>query len=428
MKKLLEMIKNKEALKQELAKQAEKTEDKKELEAIQEQIKAINKEITELKAAVEELKDSDGESSKDKGEGSTSGAGESRGQSFGDGESGAGFKPMGTYFMGSQRNKSTENEDVFGSLEYRQAFRNYVINGTPIPTEYLEKRASEITLVNDIGAVIPTTIMQKVVEEAYATGMILPRITQTAFQGGVKIPVSDLKPVATWIEEDTPSEEQKKTIKTNIEFSYYMLECRVSVGLLSATVSLPIFEQTIINNIKEAMTIAIENSIMSGSGSGSPQGILKEDLPTKRIISLSADKIGTVAGWAEVEAAVPLAYESGSVYIMAKSTWEKHINGATDSNGQKIGFVSLSDNQKRILNGREVILTDYIKGFDTALSGDIFAVLVKLNDYMLNSNMAMNYKKYFDEDKNKYVHKAIMIADGKMADTNGMVYIKKSTM
>ena len=50
----------------------------------------------------------------------------------------------------------------------------------------------------------------------------------------------------------------------------------------------------------------------------------------------------------------------------------------------------------------------------------------------------MYYRKYFDEDKNKWIHKALMIADGKMAigeigntgskkyiGAKGLIYIKK---
>ena len=42
-------------------------------------------------------------------------------------------------------------------------------------------------------------------------------------------------------------------------------------------------------------------------------------------------------------------------------------------------------------------------------------MLVDLSQYMLNSNLAMYYKKYFNEDTNKWVHKSLMIADGQMA-------------
>lgn len=433
-KKLEKLIQKKEALKKELAKKAESTEDVNELKALEAQIKALNSDIAELNEAIADGggdgASGDGDGASDDGDGTSAGGGESR-SNLGARNSTlplGTLNPLGTYSMNQAQNQNTDPEDVFSTTEYRQAFRNYVVDGTPIPDKYRahrEQRAAEFTMVSDIGAVIPTTIVQKVIEEALSYGMILPRVTQTSFQGGVEIPVSDIKPVAVWITEDTPSETQKKPIKDKIVFAYHMLECRVSLGLLTATVSLPIFENTIIKNIKEAMIIALETGIISGSGSGQPKGILKEIIKAERTVSLDDTEISTVKGWAKVEAAVPLAYESGSVYLMAKATWESHLNGAVDTTGQKLGLVSISENQRRVLNGREVVLTDYITSYDKAASGDIFAVLINLGDYALNSNMSMSYKKYFNEDTNKWVHKSIMIADGKMADKHGMVFITK---
>jgi excinuclease ABC subunit A len=53
---------------------------------------------------------------------------------------------------------------------------------------------------------------------------------------------------------------------------------------------------------------------------------------------------------------------------MAKSTWEKYINGATDANGQKLGMTGIDTKLKRYLNGREVVLVDYIKGLCPAIA------------------------------------------------------------
>ena len=38
-------------------------------------------------------------------------------------------------------------------MEYRQAFRDYVVNGTPIPAEYRQEHTS----TEDTGAAIPVT-------------------------------------------------------------------------------------------------------------------------------------------------------------------------------------------------------------------------------------------------------------------------------
>ena len=119
---------------------------------------------------------------------------------------------------------------------------------------------------------------------------------------------------------------------------------------------------------------------------------------------------------------------------MNKQTWEMYLNGMTDTTGQKIGLGKINEKGQKILNGREVLTTDKLPGFDNASEGDIFGALVNLEDYILNSNLAMYYKKYFNEDKNKWIHKALMIADGQMAigevnstliGAKGLIYLKK---
>src|SRR5690606_4675157 len=53
--------------------------------------------------------------------------------------------------------------DPHDTLEYRQAFMQYVTRG--VKPEVLEFRADETTLPSDIGAVIPTTILNRIVEK-----------------------------------------------------------------------------------------------------------------------------------------------------------------------------------------------------------------------------------------------------------------------
>ncbi|NLK94726.1 MAG: phage major capsid protein [Clostridiales bacterium] len=351
------------------------------------------------------------------------------------------FNPLGTYKRSENQGSINENseEDVYSSLEYRKAFRNYVVNGTPIPEQYrgTEQRADALTVVTDVAAVIPTTIMNKVIEDLTVDGKILAKITQTQFQGGVDIPISEIIPEAKWLSSETvDSDEQKAKMSAKVSFGYHVLEAKVAIGLLTATVTLSIFEATVVKQLKKAMIKAIETAIINGSGSGQPLGITQYTLPTEQVVELTTAQIGTVKGWAQVEAAIGEAYdEDPLVYIMNKKTWEMYVNGMTSTTGQKIGLGRLDEKGRKILNGREVLISDKIASYDTAEEGDIVALIVNLEEYLLNSNLSMYYKKYFDEDTNKWKHKALMIADGKMAigtdstgklvGAGGLVYVKK---
>ncbi len=351
------------------------------------------------------------------------------------------FNPLGTY--GNKVNTRSEEgeEDMYGSLEYRQAFRNYIVNGTPIPEKFKnEKRSAELTVVGDVAAVIPTTIMNKVIEDLTVEGKIINKVSQTHYQGGVSVPISEGGLEPTWLtDEETPSDEKSVKMKASLTFNYHVLEVKVAVSLLASTVALPVFEQNIIKQLKRAMIRALEKAIISGTGIGQPLGITKiADLPEKNIVTFNATEVKTVSGWARAEAAIDEAYDNDAlVYLMSKQTWEMYLNSMVDSNGQKIGLGRLDEKGRKILKGREVITTDQFRGYDNAAEDEVFGALVNLEQYLLNTNLAMYYKKYFDEDKNKWIHKCLMIADGKMAigkdssnnlvGAGGLIYLKKKT-
>lgn len=83
------------------------------------------------------------------------------------------------------------DDDKYNSMAYRKAFMQYVCRGIAIPAEY---RADAVSKTTDVGATIPTTVLNQIVQKLESTGMILALVTRTAYKGGVSIPVSTVKP------------------------------------------------------------------------------------------------------------------------------------------------------------------------------------------------------------------------------------------
>ena len=110
----------------------------------------------------------------------------------------------------------------------------------------------------DVGSVIPT-VLEKIIEKLESTGMILPLVTRTSYKGGLSIPTSAVKPVATWVAEGVGSDRQKKTTGV-ITFNYYKLRCAVSISLEVGTTTLAAFESVLIANVTEAMVKSLEKS------------------------------------------------------------------------------------------------------------------------------------------------------------------------
>ena len=312
-------------------------------------------------------------------------------------------------------------ENIFESMEYRKAFMDYVLAGEKLPQEF---RAN--TKTTDIGVMIPQTVLSKIVEKMEATGMILPLVTRTAIKGGVTVPTSAVKPTASWVAEGASSTKQNKTTGS-ITFAYNKLRCAVSVSLEVSEMALAVFESTLINNVVEAMTKAIEQSILTGTGSGQPKGILTETPEAGQEIQVAKAKAIDYKLLCEAEAALPLAYENGAVWLMTKKTFMAFV-GLVDTQGQPVARVNygLNGAPERTLLGRRVILNDYMTNYDAAGSSThIFAVLFNMSDYVLNTNLNIGLKRYEDNETDDQVTKAVMLVDGKVVDKNSLVTLKK---
>lgn len=317
---------------------------------------------------------------------------------------------------GEQRDEA----DPLDSMEYRRAFMAYALRGTPIPAEF---RADAVSKTAENGAVIPTTVLNRIVEKMEAVGMILPLVTRTAYKGGVSIPTSSAKPVASWVAEGAGSDKQKKTTGS-ITFAYHKLRCAVAVSLEVDTMALSAFENTLVNNVVEAMTKATEQAIVSGTGSGQPKGILTETPNEGQKIESDTP---TYEDLVNAEAALPQAYENGAVWCMAKKTFMQYY-GLVDETGQPVGRVNygIAGKPERALLGRPVICCDYVPSVATAAKGGAYAFLFNFKDYVLNTNYTMTAKKYEDNDTDDMVTKAIMLVDGKVIDKNSLVVVAKA--
>lgn len=316
-----------------------------------------------------------------------------------------------------------EKPDLYSSVEYRSAFMKYVLSGgrEEIPVEM--RGAAEVTKTTDVGAVIPTTIINRIIEDLEATGMILREVTQTALKGGVSYPTSSVKPVALWVAEGASSDKQKKAT-SSITFAYHKLRCAVAITLETSVVALSVFESVLVRNIAEAMLKAVEEAIVNGNGSGKPKGITMETPKVGQSIEVTAPI--TYENVVTAEAALPLAYESGAAWCMSKKTFMGFV-GQTDSNGQPIARVNYgtTGTPERFILGRRVILTDYLPPLNASTpKNTVVAFIFNFKDYALNTNYNMGMKKYEDNETDDEVMKAIMLADGKVLDKGSLVILK----
>ena len=402
-----------------LAARARDTQDINELRSINSQIDEINGDIADIN---EQIADLDAEprgaaepvaaATPD----STPAEGESRGVLV------SGYNPIARFSTPA----AAPVVDAYDTKEYRTAFMEYMCRGTVIPAEL---RATTTTA--DASAVIPTTILNEIIQKMDAYGNIWNKVRKINVQGGVEIPILSVKPTAQWITETQASPDKKISVNTKISFSYYGLECKVAQTILVNVVSLPMFESLFATLVVEAMIRALEEAIINGSGVGQPTGITVDSrVPAANVITMTEAQFSKWNEWKKrVFAKMAKAYRSG-VFIMSQATFDAYIDGMVDTVGQPIGRVNygITDGETYRFGGKtvETVENTLVKDFDTAEAGDVVAIFANLNDYVVNTNMQITTTRWIDNDGNEIKNKAMMICDGKLADPNGILIIKKA--
>ena len=355
----------------------------------------------------------------------------------------------------SQGEERQCEEDLLSTMEYRQAFKHYAQTGertaklNEILTQYRAetREAGEVTS-NELGVLIPHTVLQeliKKIEKSY--GQLSSRVRMLNVQGGVEIPIGEFEATFTWggkegnDKEHGVSDEQKvKGVTGSVSFSYHIGEIRIAQSLLQSIVTVEVFEKELLNALLTAYLKARDIAVLKGTGVNQPTGILTDvaaglqRVPTENIIEFTEDEISDWAAWEKkLFANIPIGMEGENPeFAMAKQTYVSNLCTMKDANNQpikKAGF-DVSDRQHKF-NEYTVLRTeqDLFKSFDLCENNEIFGIFwVPEKAYGINSNLTFGYKRYFDDDKNKWITKGLVILDGKPLNTNYVYILKKKVV
>ncbi len=339
---------------------------------------------------------------------------------------------LGSFGQGAEK----RDENPLESAEYRSAFKAYVQAGTPIPAEY---RAGDAISTEDTGAAIPLTIMNEVINTVRKRyGNLYSRVLHLTVKGGVEYPVGALQAKFKWINESTVSPRQKLAPVAKIMFSYHTAEIRIAQTFVSQIVTLDAFENKIAEVIAIAYLQAMDNAIVNGTGDGMPLGILNDPRVAAmgQSVSMTAAEINNWTAWRKkLFAKMPLGYRDGE-FIFNLATVDSYLETMADSNNnpvfrQATGLeVDSGDerNPRGRFFGREIALVepDILPDFDTASSGDVIGIFWQPKEYAINENFGFTMRRYFDEETNEWVDKALAVTDGKCLNPTGYILIKKA--
>lgn len=338
--------------------------------------------------------------------------------------------PVNAGIVASFQTRETKKEEA--DMEYRNAFMAYVQKGTAIPTEL---RNGETISTNESGAAIPLTIMNEVINTVRKRyGNLYAKVRKMSVPGGVEIPIGALQATFKWINESTVSPRQKTAKLGKITFKYNTAEIRIAQTFLSQILTLSAFEAELAKLIAIAYAQAMDEAIVNGSGDGAPLGILNDARVTNTIEMKAADMSDWKAWRKNFFAKLPLGYRAGE-FIFPLSTVETYLETMSDDNNNPVfrQATGLEVNDGDAMNpngrffGREISLVEpeILPDFDTASPGDVIGIFWQPEEYGINENFGFTMRRYFDEETNEWVDKAIVVVDGKVLNPEGFYLIKK---
>ena len=349
--------------------------------------------------------------------------------------------------------KTKTNTDVnpYETEEYRHAFMAYVQRGAAIPQKLihdvvayreslpLDMRAGVPITTADTGAAIPLTIMRDVINTVRKRyGNLYSKVRKMSIPGGVEFPIGALQANFKWINESTVSPRQKLAPLGKVQFSYHTGEIRIAQSFLSQLLTIEAFESKIVEVIAIAYMKAMDDGIVNGTGNGQMLGILNDArvTGTSQAITLTAAEISNWTAWRKkFFAKLPLGYRDGE-FIFANSTVDAYLETMADANNNPIfrqaTGLEVNDGDAMNPNGRffgrniSLVEPDILPDYDTASSNDVIGIYWQPEEYAVNENFGFTMRRYFDEETNEWVDKALVVVDGKVLNPNGIWLIKKA--
>ena len=336
-------------------------------------------------------------------------------------------------FTQNAATQTRENENPLETMEYRQAFMQYVQHGTPIT------RAGDAISTNDTAPAIPLTIMNQVINTVRLRyGNLYNKVRHLNVKGGVQFPIGALRATFKWINESTVSPRQKLDPLAKVMFSYHVAEIRIAQTFLASIVTLEAFEAKIAEVIAIAYLEAMDQAIVNGTGEGMPLGILNDPRVTGQatnIIEMTAADMGNWTAWRKkFFAKLPLGYREGE-FIFPLSTVETYLETMADANNNPIfrqaTGLEVNDGDARDPNGRffgrriSMVEPDILPDFDSANANDIVGIFWQPEEYAINENFGFTMRRYWDDETNEWVDKALVVVDGKVLNPVGYYLIKK---
>lgn len=282
---------------------------------------------------------------------------------------------------------------------------------------YLRNRASNLT-AGDNGAVIPTSIVNKIIKKVYDICPILERSTKYNVKGKIQIPYYDTETNAITVAFATEFEELESNAGkfTNIELSGYLAGALTLVSnslINNAQFNVVNF---VINEMAEAIARFIEDTLLNGKGSVDGLKGIKNVVTAGSATAITADEV------IRLKDKIKDKYQANAMFVMHSET-RTALRLLKDGNDRYLLQDDISSPFGTTLLGKPVYVSDnapkMATGQNAIVYGDMSCLATKFSE---TANIQVLREKFATQHATGVV--GWMEFDSKVEDAQGLAVIK----
>ncbi|HCS9101129.1 TPA: phage major capsid protein [Staphylococcus pseudintermedius] len=275
-----------------------------------------------------------------------------------------------------KQNNEIQNNNVFGTEEYRSAFFKKMLGqelsdveqrsfNHAMDIQKSEHRADEFTSSSNASAVIPEQTLNEVIRRARTQGGLLANVRSFNMPTKIRIPISTPQERAEWHTEGAKVEADK-VVTTAVSFEANEIIKIFSISVKAKTMSISAFESYLVEELTNCVVEAIEYALINGTGNNQGQGILTGITWNDEN---SLELTGKYTDFTKALGILKRGYAQNAKFAMSNATLYNTVYGVQDGNKRPIFVQDAQRENVGYIFGKPVIIDDNIED-GTILLGD----------------------------------------------------------
>lgn len=275
-----------------------------------------------------------------------------------------------------KQNNEIQNNNVFGTEEYRSAFFKKMLGqelsdveqrsfNHAMDIQKSEHRADEFTSSSNASAVIPEQTLNEVIRRARTQGGLLANVRSFNMPTKIRIPISTPQERAEWHTEGAKVEADK-VVTTAVSFEANEIIKIFSISVKAKTMSISAFESYLVEELTNCVVEAIEYALINGTGNNQGKGILTGITWNDEN---SLELTGKYTDFTKALGMLKRGYAQNAKFAMSNATLYNTVYGVQDGNKRPIFVQDAQRENVGYIFGKPVIIDDNIED-GTILLGD----------------------------------------------------------